>query len=117
MNQSTNPSSVDDSTSATASGQDSTASSPLTCEGVDCTSAIDQLYSYLDGHCEEVDREVIKGHLDGCSPCLDAFEFHSELQDLVQNRCSSELPNGLRDKVLGALKGLEFEQDSSSTSD
>lgn len=91
-------------------------SAPLTCEGLDCVEAIDQLYVYLDGHCKELDRQVIKDHLDGCSPCLDAFDFHAELQQLVQDRCSSELPEGLRDKVLGALKSLEFESEDTSTS-
>ncbi len=84
---------------------------PLICDGVDCVSAIDQLYEYLDGQCQQTDREVIKEHLDDCSPCLKAFEFHQELHDLVKNHCKSELPDGLRDKVLGALKDLEFEQE------
>ncbi len=88
----------------------SSESEPLTCVGVDCTSAIDQLYAYLDDHCPQVDREVIEEHLDECSPCLSAFDFHQELQDLVQSRCKSELPEGLRDKVMGALKDLEFQQ-------
>lgn len=84
-------------------------SNPLTCEGLDCTTAIDQLYEYLDGQCGEVDAQTIKSHIDGCSPCLDAFDFHAELQDMVQSRCQSEMPDGLRAKVLGALKDLEFE--------
>ncbi len=79
------------------------------CSEGDCSAAIDQLYSYLDGQCDSVDRETIAGHLDGCAPCLDAFEFHQELHDLVQTRCRSELPDGLREKVLDALRNLEFE--------
>lgn len=82
---------------------------PSICADGDCSSAIDQLYSYLNGHCDAVDRETIAGHLEGCAPCLNAFEFHQELHDLVQIRCKSELPDGLREKVLGALKDLEFE--------
>lgn len=82
---------------------------PLLCEGVDCTEAVEKLYTYLDGQCDSVDRETIKSHLDGCSPCLSAFDFHAELQLLVQDRCKSEMPEGLRDKVLGALLDLEFD--------
>ena len=82
----------------------------MTCDpdhSLDCREAVEELYHYLDGELTVDVRERIAVHLDDCSPCFSAFEFHSELKLVISQRCRSELPNGLRDRVLDALRALD----------
>lgn len=75
-------------------------------EAMDCLDAVEDLYSYLDGEIDDEKRQVIQAHLDECGPCLEAFGFQDDVKRLVSERCKSELPEGLRDKVLAAIKEL-----------
>ena len=73
----------------------------------DCRQAIEELYEFLDGELTSMKRSSISQHLDDCSHCFDAYEFHSELKSVVSERCRSELPSGLRDRVFDALRALD----------
>lgn len=65
----------------------------------DCQQAIAELYSFLDGHLTDEKRQNIQQHLDDCSPCLEAFEFETELRAVVAFRCQEQVPDALRQKV------------------
>jgi len=85
---------------------DVTASEP--CSSVDdCREAVAELFEFLSGELTDERRVVIDKHLDDCSHCLDVFEFHAELRTVVSERCRTELPEGLKNRVLGALRALE----------
>lgn len=68
-----------------------------------CQEAIAELYTFLDGHLTEEKRFTIQRHLDDCSPCLEAFEFETELRFVVAHRCREEVPETLRRKVADLL--------------
>ncbi len=72
----------------------------------DCQAAIAALYTFLDGHLTDDKRSSIQQHLDLCSPCLEAFEFESELRFVVAHRCKEEVPESLRQKVADVLGDL-----------
>ncbi len=36
----------------------------------DCKDVLDEVYLYLDLECSDDRRQLIKHHLDECSPCL-----------------------------------------------
>jgi mycothiol system anti-sigma-R factor len=80
---------------------------PCTANDIDCRAAVQDLYEYLDGELTAEMRTSISDHLDACAPCLDAFEFHNELKMLVGQKCRTELPTGLRDRVFDALRALD----------
>ena len=80
---------------------------PCSANDIDCKAAVEELYQYLDGELTPASRLSIKEHLDACGPCLDAFEFHHELRMVVSQKCRTELPTGLRDRVFAALRALE----------
>ncbi len=71
-----------------------------------CLEAVEDLYGYLDGEIDDAKRALIKSHLDDCGHCLHAFEFHDDLQKVVSQRSKTEMPAGLRDKVLAAINDL-----------
>jgi mycothiol system anti-sigma-R factor len=70
---------------------------------VDCTEAVHELYSYLDGELTEVRREEIRIHLDWCGPCGGAAQFEAELRKVIANRCKDRVPQTLIDRVAAAL--------------
>ncbi len=64
-----------------------------------CSEAVGALFTYLDGALTEERRVVIQTHLDYCAPCFSAYEFHIELRAVVQQRCQTELPAGLEERI------------------
>ena len=64
-----------------------------------CSDAVEALFTYLDGALTEERRVVIQTHLDDCAPCFSAYEFHIELRTVVQQRCQTELPAGLKERI------------------
>lgn len=80
---------------------------PCSENDTDCKQAVEELYEFLGGELTPEKRESIKVHLDACPPCLTAYEFHSELKVVVSQKCRTELPVGLRDRVFDALRALD----------
>ena len=56
----------------------------------DCNETIRELHAYLDGELTEDLHSAIHQHLDGCVDCLQAFEFHLELQAAIRRKCSND---------------------------
>ena len=74
------------------------------CAGSDpCRQAVAELYTYVDGELDDVTRATIAKHLDDCSPCLEAFEFHDELKTVVAQKCRESVPEELRARILAAI--------------
>ena len=71
---------------------------------VDCNETIERLYTYLDGELTDERRIEIKRHLDDCPPCLHAFDFESELRQVIADRCKDRVPDALRQRIHDALK-------------
>jgi mycothiol system anti-sigma-R factor len=70
----------------------------------DCEETLHELYAYLDGELEPHTRSVVQRHLDGCTDCLQAFEFHYELRGVIASKCHSDrVPDGLRDRILSCF--------------
>ena len=55
-----------------------------------CDDAVHQLYLYLDGELTPERRELIKHHLDECSPCLREYGIEQEVKALVARCCGQE---------------------------
>jgi mycothiol system anti-sigma-R factor len=70
-----------------------------------CREAIAELYTYLDGELTIERRAVIQRHLDGCNPCLEAYDFEAELRIVVQHHCHEDVPESLRQRIFSQLGG------------
>jgi len=68
-----------------------------------CDSALNELYQFLDGELDEANRQRIEAHLNNCSPCLEAFDFESELRRIIANRCRDRVPDELRARIQAVL--------------
>src|SRR3954454_12190405 len=69
----------------------------------DCESALAEIYTYLDGELTDEKRHLIADHLDGCSPCVEAYDFEAELRMVISRRCRDEVPETLRIRIAEKL--------------
>jgi mycothiol system anti-sigma-R factor len=72
----------------------------------DCADSLKELYGFLDGELTVERRAHIKGHLDDCLQCYQAFDFEAELRIVISTRCREEVPETLRHRVADALREL-----------
>jgi anti-sigma factor (TIGR02949 family) len=71
----------------------------------DCEQAVSHLYEYLAGELDDASMESVTEHLERCSPCLEAFDFHAELKKVVAHKCSEQMPSGLKHRLLDIAEG------------
>lgn len=72
--------------------------------GGECQETLAKLYTFLDGELTQERKSKIRHHLDECSPCLEAYEFESELRAMVASKSRDECPDALRAKIASILK-------------
>ncbi len=77
----------------------------------DCSAALAELERYLDHELDSTSVTRIEAHLKGCSPCLEAFDFQAELRRVVARGCREQVPDGLRGRILDALRACAGETD------
>jgi mycothiol system anti-sigma-R factor len=77
---------------------------PKGAEDVDCESAVDELYHYLDGELTEERRRKIGEHLDFCAPCAGAAGFEAELRQVIADRCKDHVPDRLRERIAALIE-------------
>ena len=66
----------------------------------DCNETLRELEAFLDDELTDGTRDAIGKHLGGCSHCLEAFDFHAELKQVIQAKCrSDEMPAGLLSRI------------------
>jgi mycothiol system anti-sigma-R factor len=73
-------------------------------EHSDCSEALHELYTFLDGELTVEKREHIRHHLDDCNPCLGAYDFEAELRIVISTKCKEPVPETLKQKILDALE-------------
>ena len=79
----------------------------------DCRDVIAEVYLYLDLECDDDRRDLIREHLDECSPCLREYGIEQEVKALVARCCGVETaPMALRDRLRAKLSELVLEADT-----
>ncbi|BCB81647.1 hypothetical protein GCM10022251_16050 [Phytohabitans flavus] len=79
----------------------------------DCRDVLAEVYLYLDLECSDDRRDLIRTHLDECSPCLREYGIEQEVKALVARCCGDErAPTELRERLRVRLSELVFEADS-----
>jgi mycothiol system anti-sigma-R factor len=80
---------------------------------VDCREILEQVYLYLDLECNDDRRELIRHHLDECSPCLRQFGIEQEVKALVARCCGDEVaPTELKQRLRAKLSEFVLNADS-----
>ena len=72
-----------------------------------------EVYLYLDVECNDDRRDLIRHHLDECSPCLREYGIEMEVRALVARCCGAETaPVELKQRLRMKLSELVFEADT-----
>ena len=73
----------------------------------DCSEVLEEVYLYLDLECADERRDLIRTHLDECSPCLAEYGIEQEVKALVARCCGNETaPAELLARLRGKLTEL-----------
>ena len=79
----------------------------------DCSEVLAEVYLYLDLECADDRRNLIRHHLDECSPCLREYGIEQEVKALVARCCGSDLaPSDLKQRLRKKLADLVVNADS-----
>jgi mycothiol system anti-sigma-R factor len=66
----------------------------------DCDETLRELEAFLDGELSTDGRQAIHAHLEGCTDCLQAFDFHAELRSVIASKCrNDEMPATLLARI------------------
>lgn len=72
-----------------------------------CREVIGEVYLYLDLECDEKRRDLIRTHLDECTPCLREYGIEQEVKALVSRCCGGEAaPTALRERLRAKLNEI-----------
>ncbi|BCL13770.1 mycothiol system anti-sigma-R factor [Micromonospora sagamiensis] len=81
----------------------------------DCREVLAEVYLYLDLECAEARRQLIRDHLDECSPCLREYGIEQEVKALVARCCGNETaPADLRERLRVKISELVVFETSES---
>ena len=79
----------------------------------DCGEVLAEVFLYLDGEITPARHDLIREHLDECSPCLRKYGIEQEVKALVARCCGAELaPAGLRERLRAKLTEFVVEAEA-----
>jgi mycothiol system anti-sigma-R factor len=79
----------------------------------DCRDVLTEVYLYLDLECADDRRDLIRKHLDECSPCLREFGIEQEVKMLVARCCGSDVaPTDLKARIRSRLGDVLLEAET-----
>jgi anti-sigma factor (TIGR02949 family) len=76
---------------------------------LDCASALEHLYEYLDGEDGPIEGHRIAQHLHECSPCLAEYDVERIIKSLVARSCGQHAPSQLRARVVSELASMRIQ--------
>jgi mycothiol system anti-sigma-R factor len=74
---------------------------------ITCSEAMRQLWEYLDGIVDEVDRRAIDEHLARCRRCCGELEFAQELRGFLASSARDEVPAHVMERLNATLEELD----------
>jgi mycothiol system anti-sigma-R factor len=77
----------------------------------DCNETLEELQRYLDHELPGELQHAVDAHLGGCVDCLQAFDFHAELKQVIARKCGSDpMPPGLLSRIESCF-GVDIDGD------
>jgi anti-sigma factor (TIGR02949 family) len=66
----------------------------------DCEDTLRELQLFLAKELSPRTQTAISSHLDGCTDCLQAFDFHAELKSVIARKAREQtMPEGLMARI------------------
>jgi mycothiol system anti-sigma-R factor len=55
-----------------------------------CREVLSEVWAFLDNECDGRQREILRQHLDECSPCLEQYGIEEHLKILLARKCGGD---------------------------
>lgn len=56
----------------------------------DCSEVLNEVWLFLDNECDGARKELLRQHLDECSPCLQEYGLDEHLKALLARKCGGD---------------------------
>jgi mycothiol system anti-sigma-R factor len=71
----------------------------------DCDETLREMETFLDGELTDDAVTAMRAHLQGCTDCYQAFDFHAELKAVIAEKCRRDrMPAGLLARIEECLQ-------------
>ncbi|MBP2474543.1 mycothiol system anti-sigma-R factor [Crossiella equi] len=76
-----------------------------------CGDVLAEVWMFLDQECDKARRELLRQHLDECSPCLEQYGIDEHLKLLLARKCGGEAaPDTLKQRLRDSIRKTVLEQ-------
>jgi anti-sigma factor (TIGR02949 family) len=79
----------------------------MSCEGMNCDHAMEQLWALIDQELDLTDAAALREHLDACQRCYPEYDFQRAYRAFIASRCRHAAPPDLRRRVFMSLLAEE----------
>jgi mycothiol system anti-sigma-R factor len=70
-----------------------------------------EVWAFLDNECDQRRRELLRQHLDECSPCLEQYGIEEHLKILLARKCGGDhASREFRERLRACIKQTVLEQ-------
>lgn len=77
----------------------------------DCSEVLAEVWLFLDNECDKGRKELLKKHLDECSPCLAEYGIDEHLKELLAKKCGGDhAPEALKERLRATIRKTVVEQ-------
>ncbi|MGH3768707.1 MAG: mycothiol system anti-sigma-R factor [Pseudonocardiaceae bacterium] len=77
----------------------------------DCRQVLAEVWLFLDNECDRERRELLRRHLDECSPCLEEFGLEEHLKALLARKCGGDhAPDTLKQRLRESIREIMVRQ-------
>lgn len=83
----------------------------------DCSEVLAEVWLLLDDECNQSRRELLREHLDECTPCLEQYGIHEHLKLLLARKCGGEhAPDEFKERLRATIRRTVLEHGGAAAS-
>jgi mycothiol system anti-sigma-R factor len=76
-----------------------------------CSEVLSEVWAFLDNECDQKQREILRQHLDECSPCLEQYGIEEHLKILLARKCGGDHASAeFKDRLRACIKEKVLER-------
>ncbi len=76
-----------------------------------CSQVLAEVWAFLDNECDQRQREILRQHLDECSPCLEQYGIEEHLKILLARKCGGDHASAeFKDRLRACIKEKVLER-------
>jgi mycothiol system anti-sigma-R factor len=77
----------------------------------DCSEVLNEVWLFLDNECDKGRKELLKQHLEECSPCLQEYGLDEHLKELLAKKCGGDQASAeFKERLRASIRKTVIEQ-------